>query len=40
MPAQYVTLSKDPVLRLQEMTSDPTEQAFIQSLDGTQRLDT
>jgi DNA-binding response OmpR family regulator/tetratricopeptide (TPR) repeat protein len=36
---QYVALSKDPVLRLQEMTSDATEQAFIQSLDGTKQLD-
>jgi DNA-binding response OmpR family regulator/tetratricopeptide (TPR) repeat protein len=36
---QYVALSKDPVLRLQEMTSDPTELAFIQSLDGTKQLD-
>ena len=33
---QYVALSKDPVLRLQEMTSDATEQAFIQSLDGSE----
>ena len=27
------------MLRLQEMTSDATEQAFIQSLDGTKQLD-
>ena len=36
---QYVALSKDPVLRLQEMTSDATELAFIQSLDGSKQLD-
>ena len=33
-------LSSDPVLRLQEMTSDPRELAFIQSLDGARELET
>jgi DNA-binding response OmpR family regulator/tetratricopeptide (TPR) repeat protein len=36
---QYVALSSDPLLRLQEMTSNPTELAFIRSIDGTRRLD-
>jgi CheY-like chemotaxis protein/curved DNA-binding protein CbpA len=36
---QFVTLSPDPVLRLQEMTGDPTEVAFIRSIDGTRRLE-
>jgi DNA-binding response OmpR family regulator/tetratricopeptide (TPR) repeat protein len=36
----YPALSSDPVLRLQEMTSDPTELAFIQSLDGSKPLET
>ncbi|MEA2700155.1 MAG: hypothetical protein QOI66_4426, partial [Myxococcales bacterium] len=31
-------LSHDPVLRLQEMTSDPVELAFIRSINGTTRL--
>jgi DNA-binding response OmpR family regulator/tetratricopeptide (TPR) repeat protein len=35
----YPALSSDPILRLQEMTADPTELAFIQSLDGTRPLD-
>ena len=35
----YPALSSDPVLRLQEMTSDPSELAFIRSLDGTRQLD-
>jgi len=36
---QYVALSADPLLRLQEMTSVPTELAFIRSIDGTRRLE-
>jgi DNA-binding response OmpR family regulator/tetratricopeptide (TPR) repeat protein len=36
---QYVALASDPVLRLQEMTSDATELAFIQSIDGSRQLE-
>jgi CheY-like chemotaxis protein/Flp pilus assembly protein TadD len=36
---QYVKLSPDPMLRLQEMTSDPTELAFIREIDGGVRLE-
>src|SRR5262245_9676656 len=36
---QYVGLTSDPLLRLQDMTSDPVELAFIQSIDGTRQLD-
>jgi DNA-binding response OmpR family regulator/tetratricopeptide (TPR) repeat protein len=36
---QYVGLTSDPVLRLQDMTSDPVELAFIQSIDGTRQLE-
>ena len=36
---QYVALSPDPMLRLQEMTSDATEQAFIRGLDGARLLE-
>jgi tetratricopeptide (TPR) repeat protein len=36
---QYVSLSSDPVLRLQDMTSDPVELAFIQSIDGSKQLE-
>jgi DNA-binding response OmpR family regulator/tetratricopeptide (TPR) repeat protein len=35
---QYVSLTSDPLLRLQDMTSDPVELAFIQSIDGTSQL--
>jgi DNA-binding response OmpR family regulator/Flp pilus assembly protein TadD len=35
----YVTLSPDPVMRLQEMTSDPTELEFIRSIDGSARFE-
>src|SRR4051812_12439743 len=35
---QYVSLTSDPLLRLQDMTSDPVELAFIQSIDGTRQL--
>ena len=37
---KYVTLSPDPVLRLQEVTADPTEQEFIREIDGRTRLET
>jgi DNA-binding response OmpR family regulator len=36
---QFVALSADPVLRLQEMTGDPTELAFIRGLDGMRQLE-
>jgi len=36
---QYVGLSSDPVVRLQDMTSDPVELAFIQGIDGSKQLD-
>lgn len=36
---RHVSLSADPMLRLQEMTSDPTELAFIRSIDGTARFE-
>ncbi len=36
---QYFALSADPLLRLQEITSNPTELAFIRSIDGTRRLE-
>jgi DNA-binding response OmpR family regulator/tetratricopeptide (TPR) repeat protein len=35
---QYVALTSDPLLRLQDMTSDPVELAFIQSIDGSKQL--
>ena len=37
---KYVALSPDPVLRLQEVTSDPTEQEFVREIDGRTRLET
>jgi CheY-like chemotaxis protein len=37
---QYIALSADPMLRLQEMTADATEQAFIRELDGTRQTGT
>lgn len=37
---KYVALSPDPVLRLQEVASDPAEQRFIQEIDGRTRLET
>jgi DNA-binding response OmpR family regulator/tetratricopeptide (TPR) repeat protein len=36
---QFVALSADPMLRLQEMTGDPTELAFIRGLDGSRQLE-
>ena len=32
-------LTSDPLLRLQDMTSDPVELAFIQSIDGSRQLE-
>src|SRR6185295_16278820 len=37
---KYVALSRDPMLRLQEVTSDPMEQAFVREIDGRTRLET
>jgi CheY-like chemotaxis protein len=37
---QYVALSDDPMLRMQEMTADPAEQAFIRDLDGARQMGT
>jgi len=37
---KYVALSPDPMLRLQEITSDPAEQRFIQDIDGRTKLET
>ena len=36
---QFVALSADPMLRLQEMSGDPTELAFIRGLDGSRQLE-
>jgi DNA-binding response OmpR family regulator len=36
---RFVTLSPDPMLRLQEMTSDPGEQSFIAEIDGSRRFE-
>src|SRR6185369_6104540 len=36
---QYVGLTADPLMRLQDMTSDPVELAFIQSIDGSKQLE-
>jgi len=36
---QYVGLTSDPLLRLQDMTSDPVELAFIQSIDGSKQME-
>jgi DNA-binding response OmpR family regulator len=36
---QLLSLSSDPLLRLQEMTTDPTELAFIRSIDGNRQVD-
>jgi CheY-like chemotaxis protein/tetratricopeptide (TPR) repeat protein len=35
---QAVELNPDPVLRLQDVTTDPTELAFINSIDGTESI--
>ena len=37
---KYVVPSRDPVLRLQEVTSDPAEQQFIKDIDGRTRIET
>jgi DNA-binding response OmpR family regulator/curved DNA-binding protein CbpA len=36
---RFIILSTDPMLRLQEMTPDPAELAFIRALDGTRLLE-
>ncbi len=36
---RFIVLSPDPMLRLQEITSDPDELAFIDGLDGTRLLE-
>jgi len=36
---QFVALVADPMLRLQEMTADPNELAFIREIDGTHQLE-
>ncbi len=36
---RFIVLSADPMLRLQEITSDPDELAFIDGLDGTRLLE-
>ncbi|HVV51472.1 MAG TPA: DUF4388 domain-containing protein, partial [Polyangia bacterium] len=36
---QFVALVADPMLRLQEMTAEPSELAFIRGLDGTRQLE-
>ena len=36
---QYVGLTSDPLLRLQDMTSDRVELAFIQSIDGSKQME-
>jgi DNA-binding response OmpR family regulator/tetratricopeptide (TPR) repeat protein len=35
---QAVELNPDPVLRLQDVTTDPTELAYINSIDGTESI--
>jgi tetratricopeptide (TPR) repeat protein len=40
LEGQYVALSSNPVMRLQEMTADPTELAFIQRIDGARQMET
>ncbi|MES1206416.1 MAG: DUF4388 domain-containing protein [Pseudomonadota bacterium] len=37
---KYVSRSPDPVLRMQEVTSDPIEQEFVREIDGRTRLET
>ena len=37
---KYVRLSRDPVMRFQEMTSLPTEREFVRGIDGRTRLET
>ncbi len=36
---RYVALNPDPLLRMQEMTSDPTETAFIRGISGDERIE-
>ena len=37
---KYVKLNPDPMMRLQALTSDPTEQEFVRGIDGRTRLET
>ena len=37
---RYVVLNPDPVLRLQEVTSEPPEQQFVHDIDGRTRVET
>jgi CheY-like chemotaxis protein/DnaJ-domain-containing protein 1 len=37
---KYLKLSRDPMMRLQEVTSYPAEQEFIRGIDGRTRLET
>lgn len=37
---RYLVLDASPALRLEDMTAEPAEQAFIRSIDGRARLDT
>ncbi len=36
---RHVALNPDPLLRMQEMTSDPTETAFIRGITGSERIE-
>jgi len=36
---RFVALNPDPLLRMQEMTSDPTEMAFIRGITGSERIE-
>ena len=36
---RYVALNPDPLLRMQEMTSDPTEMGFIRTITGDERIE-
>ncbi len=40
LAGNHLALHRDPVLRLQEMTTDPAELSFIYGIDGTLRLET
>lgn len=36
---QYVTPTSDPLRRLQDITTEPSEQAFVEAVDGTRKLE-
>jgi curved DNA-binding protein CbpA/CheY-like chemotaxis protein len=36
---RFVALNPDPLLRMQEMTSEPTEMAFIRGITGAERIE-